>query len=98
MNTGRKIGRTHCLQLCWRLRDPTMKEKLRERPLFQLPWWTGSLRLPSESSILRSRHLLENCQLAPQVLATFSAGPAHQGLFLKTSTVVDATCCNKDCP
>jgi transposase, IS5 family len=69
-----------------------MEEELHERPLYRrFVGLDGAARLPDESTILRFRHLLEKHQLAPQVLATINAGLAHQGLLLKTGTVVDAT-------
>ena len=84
--------RIHCLQLWWNLSDPAMEEELHERPLYRrFVGLDGAARLPDESTILRFRHLLERHQLAPQVLATINAGLAHQGLLLKTGTVVDAT-------
>ena len=84
--------RIHCLQLWWNLSDPVMEEELHERPLYRrFVGLDGAARLPDESTILRFRHLLEKHQLAPQVLATINAGLAHQGLLLKTGTVVAAT-------
>ena len=84
--------RIHCLQLWWNLSDPAMEEELHERPLYRrFVGLDGAARLPDESTILRFRHLLEKHQLAPQVLATINTGLAHQGLLLKTGTVVDAT-------
>jgi IS5 family transposase len=84
--------RIHCLQLWWNLSDPAMEEELHERPLYRrFVGLDGAARLPDESTILRFRHLLEKHQLAPQVLGTINAGLAHQGLLLKTGTVVDAT-------
>lgn len=69
-----------------------MEEELHERPLYRrFVGLDGAARLPYESTILRFRYLLEKHQLAPQVLATINAGLAHQGLLLKTGTVVDAT-------
>lgn len=69
-----------------------MEEELHERPLYRrFVGLDGAARLPDESTILRFRHLLEKHQLAPQVLGTINAGLAHQGLLLKTGTVVDAT-------
>jgi transposase, IS5 family len=84
--------RIHCLQLWWNLSDPAMEEELHDRPLYrEFAGLTGAPRLPDESTILRFRHLLENKELAPQVLATINAGLARQGLLLKKGTLVDAT-------
>ena len=48
-------------------------------------------RIPDRVSILRFRHLLEEHQLAPQILAVVNATLADKGLMLKSGTVVDAT-------
>ncbi len=42
-------------------------------------------------TMLRFRHLLEKQQLAPEILRTFNAHLAAQGLMLETGTLVDAT-------
>ena len=47
-------------------------------------------RIPDRVSILRFRHLLEEHQLAPQILAVVNATLADKGLMLKSGTVVDA--------
>jgi IS5 family transposase len=47
--------------------------------------------MPSESSILRFRHLLERHKLADQILATVNTLLSAKGLLLKAGTVVDAT-------
>ena len=84
--------RIHCLQLWWNLSDPAVEEELHERPLYRrFVGLDGAARLPDETTILRFRHLLEKHELAPQVLAIINAGLTHQGLMLKTGTVVDAS-------
>lgn len=84
--------RIHCVQLWRNLSDPAMKEELHERPLYRrVVGLDSAARMPDETTILRSRHLLEKHELAPQVLATINAGLAKHGLMLKTGTVVDAT-------
>ena len=84
--------RIHCLQLWWNLSDPAMEEELHERPLYRrFAGLDGAARMPDETTILRFRHLLEKCELAPKVLAAINATLAQQGLMLKTGTVVDAT-------
>lgn len=46
--------RSHRLQLWWRLSDPAIDEKLRERPLYRrFVGLEGAARLPGETSILR---------------------------------------------
>ena len=83
--------RIHCLQLWWNLSDPAMEEELHERPLYRrFVGLDGAARMPDESTILRSRHLLEKHQLAPQILAAINTGLAQQGLMLKIGTIVDA--------
>ena len=82
----------HFMQQWFRLSDPAMDEALHDVPAFRdfagLSRWDE--RIPSESSILRFRHLLERHKLADQVLATVSALLQAQGLQLKAGTVVDA--------
>ena len=64
-------------------------------PLQCRPYFAGLSRwdeqIPSESSILRFRHLLERHKLADQILATVNALLQAKGLQLKAGTVVDAT-------
>jgi IS5 family transposase len=48
-------------------------------------------RLPDRVGILRFRHLLEQHQLADQLLKTVNAQLSAQGYLLKEGTVVDAT-------
>ena len=48
-------------------------------------------RLPEESTILQSRHLLEKHKLAEGILATVNALLSSQGLILKEGRAVDAT-------
>ena len=48
-------------------------------------------RIPDRVGILRFLHLLEEHQLAEQILATVNATLADKGLMLREGTVVDAT-------
>ena len=70
-----------------------MEEALHDVPAFRdfagLSHWDE--HIPSESSILRFRHLLERHKLAEQILATVNALLQAKGLQLKAGTVVDAT-------
>ncbi|BCN40571.1 hypothetical protein ALDI51_38900 [Alicycliphilus denitrificans] len=70
-----------------------MEEALHDVPAFRnfagLSPWDGAI--PSESSILRFRHLLECHKLADQILAMVNALLQAKRLQLKTGTVVDAT-------
>ena len=65
------VLRIHLLQQFFGHSDPAMKEALHDVPLYckfaRLD--AGITRLPDESTILRFRHLLEQHQLAPQILA-----------------------------
>lgn len=85
--------RIHFMQQWFNLSDPAMKETLHDIPMFRdfagLTHWDE--RIPSESSILRFRHLLERHKLADQILATVNELLQAQGLQLKEGTVVDAT-------
>ena len=103
MGTGVKGGRPtfavetmlriHFLQQWFGLSDPAMEEALHDTPLYcefaRLD--AGMARLPDETTILRFRHLLEEHNLAIQLLATINATLIAKGLMLKTGTVVDAT-------
>ena len=61
--------RIHYLQQWFGLSDPAMEESLHDVPPYQLPrefagLGDGVSRLPHETTILRSRHLLEARDLA----------------------------------
>ena len=81
------------MQHWFKLSDPAMEEALHDVPAFRdlagLSHWDE--HIPSESSILRFRHLLERHKLADQILATVNALLQAKGLQLKAGTVVDAT-------
>ena len=85
--------RIHFMQQLFNLSDPAMEEALHDVPVFRdfagLTNWADAL--PSESSILRFRHLLERHKLAEQILATVNGLLSAKGLLLKSGTVVDAT-------
>jgi len=85
--------RIHFMQQWFKLSDPAMEEALHDVPAFRdfagLSHWDE--HIPSESSILRFRHLLERHKLAEQILATVNALLQAKGLQLKAGTVVDAT-------
>jgi IS5 family transposase len=85
--------RIHFMQQWFNLSDPAMEEALHDVPVFRdfagLSNWADAM--PSESSILRFRHLLERHKLAEQILATVNGLLSVKGLLLKTGTVVDAT-------
>ncbi|MFT3777345.1 MAG: IS5 family transposase [Ottowia sp.] len=85
--------RIHFLQQWFNLSDPAMEEALHDVPVFRdfalLSNWGDAL--PSDSSILRFRRLLEQHKLADQILATVNDLLSGRGLLLKAGTVVDAT-------
>ena len=85
--------RIHFMQQWFNLSDPAMEEALHDVPVFRdfagLSNWADAM--PSESSILRFRHLLERHKLADQILATVNGLLSAKGLLLKAGTVVDAT-------
>ena len=85
--------RIHFMQQWFNLSDPAMEEALHDVPAFRdfagLSHWDE--HIPSESSILRFRHLLQRHKLAEQILATVNALLQAKGLQLKAGTVVDAT-------
>ena len=70
-----------------------MEEALHDMPLCRefagLDNWTT--RLPDESTILRSRHLLDKHKLSAQLLVLINDMLCDKGLMLRASTVVDAT-------
>ena len=83
--------RIHFLQW-FGLSDLAMEEALFEAALYREFAGLSSVeRIPDRDSILRFRHLLEEHQLAPQILAVVNATLADKGLMLKQGTVVDAT-------
>ena len=67
--------RIHFMQQWFKLSDPSMEEALHDVPAFRdfagLTYWGE--HIPSESSILRFRHLLERHKLAEQILVTVNA-------------------------
>ncbi|MBZ8142981.1 IS5/IS1182 family transposase, partial [Rubrivivax gelatinosus] len=85
--------RIHYLQQWFGLSDPAMEEALHDVPLYrEFARVAGSLqRLPEETTILRFRHLLELHDLAADMLRLVADLLQHQGLMLRTGTVVDAT-------
>ena len=85
--------RIHFMQQWFTLNEPAMDDALDEVPLFRdfagLGGWDD--RLPDESTILRFRHVLEECKLAERILATVNLLLCAKGLMLRSGTVVDAT-------
>ena len=70
-----------------------MEEALHDTPFFRefAGLGDGALRLPDESTILRFRHLLEEHDLAADMLRVVNDILQAKGLLLRAGTVVDAT-------
>jgi transposase, IS5 family len=84
--------RIHFVQQWFDLSDLTMEEVLFETALYREFVGLSSVeRIPDRVSILRFRHLLEEHQLAEQILATVNATLANKGLMLREGTVMDVT-------
>ena len=84
--------RIHFVQHWFGLSDLAMEEALFETALYREFVGLSSVeRIPDRVSILRFRHLLEEHQLAEQILATVNATLTDKGLMLREGTVVDAT-------
>jgi len=84
--------RIHCLQQWFGLSDLGAEEALFETSFLRdFVGISGTERIPDRVSILRFRHLLEEHELSPKILAVINAKLASHGLLLKTGTVVDAT-------
>lgn len=84
--------RIHFMQQWFGLSDLVMEEALFETVLYrEFAGLSSVQRIPDRVSILRFRHILEEHQLAEQILATVNASLADKGLMLRQGTVVDAT-------
>ena len=84
--------RIHCLQKWFGLSDLGAEGALFETSFFRdFLGISGTERIPDRVSILRFRHLLEEHELIPKMLAIINAKFAAHGLLLKTGTVVDTT-------
>jgi IS5 family transposase len=74
------------------LSDPAMEEALYENtPMRVFAGLSLSRAIPDESTILNFRHLLEDNELAPEILGRVNAHLARKGLLLKRGSIVDAT-------
>ena len=84
--------RVHLMQNWFALSDPAMEEALYE--IASLRNFAG-LRLaeaiPDETTILNFRHLLEEYELAEDILRVVNAHLSNKGLMLKRGSIVDAT-------
>jgi IS5 family transposase len=84
--------RVHLMQNWFGLSDPGMEEALYEvASMRQFARLTLLGAIPDESTILHFRHLLEQNEIAPQILERVNAHLTRKGLLLKRGTMVDAT-------
>jgi IS5 family transposase len=84
--------RVHLMQNGFGLSDPTMEEALYEvASMRQFAGLSLTGAIPDETTILDFRHLLEEYELAADILAQINAHLSHQGLLLKRGSMVDAT-------
>jgi IS5 family transposase len=84
--------RVHLMQNWFALSDPAMEEALYE--IASLRIFAGlDLReaIPDETTILNFRHLLEEYDLAEEILKQVNAHLTRKGLLLKRGSIVDAT-------
>jgi transposase, IS5 family len=84
--------RVHLMQNWFALSDPSMEEALYE--IASLRSFAGlklSEPIPDETTILNFRHLLEEYDLAEDILKQVNAHLVRKGLLLKRGSIVDAT-------
>ena len=84
--------RVHLMQNWFALSDPAMEEALYE--IASLRSFAGlklSEPIPDETTILNFRHMLEEYDLAEDILKQINALLARKGLLLKRGSIVDAT-------
>jgi IS5 family transposase len=84
--------RVHLMQNWFGLSDPGMEEALYEiTPMRLFAGLSLSKAIPDETTILNVRHLLEDNDLAPEILGRVNAYLTRKGLLLKRGSIVDAT-------
>ena len=84
--------RVHLMQNWFALSDPAMEEALYEiTPMRVFAHLSLTKPIPDETTILNFRHLLEENELAPEILGRVNAYLARKGLLLKRGSIVDAT-------
>ena len=84
------------LQQWFTLSDPPMEEMLIDTPCFRRFAWIDMIdgQIPDETTILNFRHLLEEHQIAEQVLERVNESLIGKGLLLRQGTILDATIIN----
>jgi IS5 family transposase len=84
--------RVHLMQNWFSLSDPAMEEALYEiTPMRFFAGLSLTKAIPDETTILNFRHLLEEYELAPEILSRVNALLTRKGLMLKRGSIVDAT-------
>ncbi|PKM09634.1 MAG: IS5/IS1182 family transposase [Gammaproteobacteria bacterium HGW-Gammaproteobacteria-7] len=85
--------RVHFLQQWYGYSDPAMEDALYEVESMRrfIAVELNEDAIPDETTILKFRRLLEQHDLAPQILATVNGYLTDHGLLLRKGTVVDAT-------
>jgi IS5 family transposase len=84
--------RVHLMQNWFGLSDPATEEALYEiTPLRVFAGLSLTQPIPDETTILNFRHLLEEYELAPAILARVNGYLSRKGLLLKRGSIVDAT-------
>ena len=87
-----RMLRVHLLQNWFTLSDPAMEEALIENmPMRRFAGFSMVDTTPDETTILNFRHLLEENDVAPEILRVVNAHLARKGLMLKRGSIVDAT-------
>jgi IS5 family transposase len=88
--------RIHLLQQWFTLSDPLMEEMLIDTPCFRRFAGIDMIegRIPDETTILNFRHLLEEHQIAEQILERVNQSLIEKGVMLKEGTILDATIIN----
>ena len=84
--------RIHLMQTWFALSDPGMEDALYDMPaLRQFAKLSSLASIPDETTILNFRHLIEENELAPEILAGVNGHLSRKGLMVKRGTMVDAT-------
>ena len=84
--------RIHLMQTWFALSDPGMEDALYDMPaLRQFAKLSSVASVPDETTILNFRHLIEQNELAPEILASVNGHLSRKGLMVKRGTMVDAT-------
>ena len=84
--------RVHLMQNWFGWSDPAMEEALYEiTPVRSFAHLRLTQPIPDETTILNFRHLLEENELAPEILGRVNGHLARKGLLLKRGSIVDAT-------